>query len=309
MPTKIFRYSIITLSIIVGLVAFVVLVNAAGNDILNQKRSLQLNRFSLSGPNDLSAPRVSALVTIEDIDPVRGEANAHLDLSFDVGNNLIPPTQTEISATEVTITAADLDDLPITSGPIVGETDLFTLERKDPVSNIFSGTTELTWQFSDKSSPSSRFPFDTYYLPFSTMYLVPFGVSKTIYPIDLLNIRIGNSNLITTSSTQQMPEEQSSEVLLRIVRPWPMKVLFIGYVFFALFYLVFLARLGTIKNWPAALIGLTALFGAREILTRGVDLYPNLVDYALLVVFILTGYIVVFKTVSTDTKQEKLPHH
>lgn len=281
---------------IVGAVLAVIIIVWTMNGLLQQDRFVQLR--------DAGAPSGATLdLDIDAVDPVRGVATGTIRLSVDTREWGVETDVREIDQTRVVFEDADTDGNSVTGGAIVGESDAFTLTRANPASTRFVGEAPFSWRFRGRQS-GVLFPLDAYRQPVADVYFVAHGHAATVREVRLVDIRIADMALVTTTASQELSANGERAIEVRLVRPWPMQALFFAYVTIAGAFAVWYAFQGEIKTMVTTIIGLGTLFGARDILTRKTELYPTLVDYTLLILFVVVAYVVLLRAVTEKKDPE-----
>ncbi|MEM1047112.1 MAG: hypothetical protein AAGL24_13200 [Pseudomonadota bacterium] len=281
---------------VVGVALVVVITWWTVNGLLGQDRFVQLRDAGASSGSKLD-------LDIEAVDPVRGVATGTIRLSVETRDWGVKADTREIEQTKVVFEDADTDGNTATGGAIVGESDPFTLTRRSPVSTRFTGEAPFSWRFRGRQS-GVLFPLDGYRQPVADVTFVAHGFAATVRDVPLVDIRIADMALVTTTASQEMSANGDRAIEVRLVRPWPMQALFFAYLTIAGAFAVWYAFQGEIKTMVTTIIGLGTLFGARDILTRKTELYPTLVDYTLLILFVVVAYGALLRAVTEKKDPE-----
>ncbi len=276
------------------------LIIIVSSQLVRHRTHLQINN-----PNMTSRIHVYATARINKVDAISGKASGKVEVTLFPTNGLIKKNENAIPSVEFNVTAK-ADSKESYSGPLVARTKLFDLSLESPVSSSATGAADFEWQLTDDSSPSSSFPFDRYRLAVSQAHVVLYGNENTVYPLDFLNVEVFDPNLTASSDGWRFSSDIHGERTITLKRPILIRIMFITYVILAMFYLAALTIAGKTDSLLTNIIGLGALFGTREALTRGVTIFPTLVDYVLFLVFLFAGLAITWRVLSEQIKTQRM---
>jgi hypothetical protein len=122
-------------------------------------------------------------------------------------------------------------------------------------------------------------------------------------------VEIYAPNMAGTADGMQLSNDNLSERIITLRRPWIMWVLFATYVLLAAGQVVALLGVAKTESLATGILGLTSLFVAREALTRGVSIFPTLVDYLLAIAFLSAGLAYIYRVLFEKPKKTDPPAH
>ncbi|MDE3090079.1 MAG: hypothetical protein KGJ80_11915, partial [Chloroflexota bacterium] len=129
-----------------------------------------------------------------------------------------------------------------------------------------------------------------------------FWPTGTIYPVESIDLHAFAPNTAASADGWQLSDNNRDQRIITLERPSILKALLVIYTLFAVGYILFLLRVAKVDNLPT-LIGLVSLFAARETLTRGVTIFPTIVDYVIFTAFVFAGIATALRLLKVQTTQ------
>jgi hypothetical protein len=277
----------------------------------------------MSTPNQ---PKVHAItdLRIEKIDDAAGVALGTAEFQMYSIYDWIPVTATKVISAQFTIQGKSLAGNEF-GGPLVVISDLFELQRQSPNANSVRGSVAFRWDLADGSTPGSRFPLDQYQLALSTasvvLYSKPgtnlpsgefspsgtFWPTGSVYPVDSITVHDFVPNTTASVDGWKLSDDNRDQRLITLQRPSLMKAMLIAYILFVGVGIFVILRATDADKLPALIGFLTTVFGVRETLTRGTNIFPNLVDYVLFIAFIFAGLSIIIRVIKAQLEEPESP--
>jgi len=268
-----------------------------------------ISEHTVIGYNDpiaTSDPGLFATLQIEKLNVTTGTVNGTAKVDYYPLTSSNPITATQIITGELLIMARSQRGTN-PGDTIAAESGAMALRSISPSLALYAGTTPLQWEFAPTSTAGTMFPFDHYQLELTR---VDFDTDRGVATIPTDTVRVLAPNLmVTLENPAQGSNTDSPQPIVTLERPLITRGLFTVYILFAIAYIVALWRIAKPETLVGSLIGLTAIFGARETLSRGADVFPTLLDFVLFLAFLLIGMVTIYRVLLIKPPKQAPPAH